>query len=302
VFWVKGLSLIDLQDELVNCNHCGTTGAEHLFRAKGYDLVRCTGCGLAYISNPPTMEELKVLYSAGAAYHAALCDPTSTTFAVQDRIAVRHLAETMRGVKGGRLLDVGCSIGQFAARAKAAGFAATGLEMNASSADFARGHYRLEVAEGTIHDAPQPDGSLDVLTMFDVIEHVPDPLGDLRKACDLLAPGGTIVLSTPNIDGLFPRLSLPLAKKLDYWPHPEPPYHLYQFSARTLGAMLAKAGFAVAETRHFAIDLAYTFGQPKTLLTMPKRLAYAGLFAPMAALGPMIGQGDWIYVTARKVA
>ena len=285
----------------MTCNHCTLAGAEHLFRAKGYDLVRCTGCGLAYIANPPTMEELKVLYSPGASYHAALCDPASATFATQDRIAARHLAETLRVVKRGRLLDVGCSIGQFAALAKAAGFAATGLEMNEASAVFARAHYGLEVAEGTIHDAPQEAGSLDVLTMFDVIEHVPDPLGDLRKAWELLAPGGTIVLSTPNIDGLFPRLSLPLAKKLDYWPHPEPPYHLYQFSAKTLGAMLEKAGFGRCEMRHFAIDLAYTFGQMQTLLKMPKRLAYAGLFAPLAALGPMIGQGDWIYVTARKM-
>ncbi len=243
-----------------------------------------------------------MLYSAGASYHAALCDPASTTFAVQDRIAVRHLKETQRGVTGGRLLDVGCSIGQFAARAKAAGFAASGLEMNEASAAFARAHYGLEVAEGTIQDAPQDAGSLDVLTMFDVIEHVPDPLGDLRAAYELLAPGGHIVLSTPNIDGLFPRMSLPLAKKLDYWPHPEPPYHLYQFSAKTLSAMLEKAGFAVRATRHFAIDLAYTFGQPKTLLKMPKRLAYAGLFAPLAAVGPWLGQGDWIYMTARKAS
>ena len=119
----------------MSCNHCGTTDAAHLFRAKGYDLVRCSGCGLAYIANPPTMDELKVLYSAGASYHAALCDPASETFATQDRIAVRHLAETRRGAKGGRLLDVGCSIGQFAARARDAGFAATGLEMNEASAD-----------------------------------------------------------------------------------------------------------------------------------------------------------------------
>ncbi|MDF8333982.1 class I SAM-dependent methyltransferase [Novosphingobium cyanobacteriorum] len=292
--------MIDNRETLVSCNCCASTGADHLFRAKGYDLVRCTGCGLAYIANPPTMEELKVLYSAGASYHAALCDPSSETFATQDRIAVRHLAETRRSVKSGRLLDVGCSIGQFAARAKATGFAATGLEMNEASAAFARSHFGIEVAEGTIHDAPQEAGTLDVLTMFDVIEHVPDPLGDLRKAWDLLAPGGHIVLSTPNIDGLFPRASLPLAKKLDYWPHPEPPYHLYQFSAKTLETMLEKAGFAVTSTRHFAIDLAYTFGQMQTLLKMPKRLAYAGLFAPLAAMGPWLGQGDWIYMTARK--
>lgn len=294
--------LIDRQDSIVSCNQCASTGAKFLFRAEGFDLVRCATCGLAYIANPPGEEELKAFYSAASSYHAPLCDPKSTEFAIQDRIARRHLAETRRSVKSGRLLDVGCSIGQFAALARDAGFVVSGLEMNDITAAFARSHFGLEVTEGTIHDAPLAAGSLDVLTMFDVIEHVPDPLGDLRKAWDLLAPGGRLVLSTPNIDGLFPRASLPLAGTLGYWPHPEPPYHLYQFSAKTLGAMVEKAGFTVTSTRHFAIDLAYTFGQAKTLLKMPKRLAYAALFAPMAAIGPWLRQGDWIYQTARKPA
>ncbi len=172
--------------------------------------------------------------------------------------------------------------------------------MNEASVEFARAHYRADVVCGTIHDAPQVAGSIDVLTMFDVIEHVPDPLGDLRKASDLVAPGGLLVVSTPNIDGLFPRISLRFAKTLDYWPHPEPPYHLYQFSVITLAAMLQKAGFELIETRHYAIDLAYTFGQPTSLLRSPKRLFYAALFAPLAVCGPLLGQGDWIYMTARK--
>ena len=288
----------------MTCNQCTGSISKHLFRAKGYDLVRCAGCGLAYIANPPSMDELKLLYSAAASYHASLCDPASATFAGQHRIAERHLRETRRGAGAGagRLLDVGCSIGQFLDLARTAGFSVSGLEMNQSSAEFARGHYGVEVAEGTIHDWPAAAGSLDILTMFDVIEHVPDPLGDLCKAFDLVVPGGTVVLSTPNIDGLFPRLSLPLAKRLDYWPHPEPPYHLFQFSAHTLAAMVRKAGFEVIEIRHFAIDLAYTFGQSATLLRSPKRLAYAALFAPLAAAGPWLGQGDWIYLTARKPA
>ncbi len=287
-------------DDAVTCNHCGSTRSAKLFETKGYALVRCRACGLAYIDNPPAIDELKELYSAAASYHVALCDPASAAFAEQDRIAARHLRETRRAARSGRLLDVGCSIGQFLARARAAGFAATGLEMNRTSAEFARAHYGLDVAEGTIHGAPLPPESLEVLTMFDVIEHVPDPLGDLRKAFELLVPGGMAVLSTPNIDGLFPRLSLPLAGRLGYWPHPEPPYHLFQFSVKTLAAMLEKAGFEVTGTRHYAIALAYTFGQAATLLRSPKRLAYAGVFAPLAAIGPWLGQGDWIYMAARK--
>lgn len=284
----------------VNCNHCGEARNDPLFCAKGYELVRCGGCGLAYIANPPTMAELERLYSAAAAYHLTLCDPASAAFAQQDRIARRHLDVVQRSAGKGRLLDVGCSTGQFLHRASAAGFAASGLELNESSVDFARSHYGENVVRGTIHDAPQMAGSVDVLTMFDVIEHVPDPSDDLRRAFALVAPGGLAVLSTPNIDGLFPRLSLPLANRLGYWPHPEPPYHLYQFSTGTLVAMMEKVGFVTTEVRHYAIDISYTFGQLGTLIRSPKRLLYACLFAPLAAAGPWIGQGDWIYVTARK--
>lgn len=288
---------METRGDSVTCNLCGMSDSETLFVTKGYRLVRCAGCGLAYIANPPTTEELERLYSASASYHATLCDPHSAAFAQQDRIAGQHLQVVRNSASRGRLLDVGCSTGQFLDRASRAGFSASGMELNAASAEFARSHYGAEVARGTIHDAA---GSFDVLTMFDVIEHVPDPLGDLRRAFELVAPGGLIVLSTPNIDGLFPRLSLRVAKALDYWPHPEPPYHLYQFSVATLGATLGKAGFATTDVRHQAIDLAYTFGQTATLLRSPKRLGYAALFAPLAAVGPLLGQGDWIYVTARK--
>ncbi len=288
---------MDTHGNSVTCNLCGMSDSETLFVTKGYRLVRCAGCGLAYIANPPTVAELERLYSASASYHTDLCDPGSATFAQQDRIAQQHLKVVRRSASVGRLLDVGCSTGQFLDRATHAGFSASGMELNAASAEFAQAHYGAQVTRGTIHDAAGP---VDVLTMFDVIEHVPDPLGDLRRAFELIAPGGLIVLSTPNIDGLFPRMSLRLAKALDYWPHPEPPYHLYQFSVATLGAMLTKARFETTDVRHQAIDLAYTFGQPAALLRMPKRLAYAGVFAPLAAIGPLIGQGDWIYVTARK--
>ena len=65
--------------------------------------------------------------------------------------------------------------------------------------------------------------------------------------------------------------------------------------------MLAKTGFKVEGERQINIDLAYSFGTLATLAKMPKRLAYAALFAPIAKLGPWIGQGDWFYLAARKV-
>jgi len=282
------------------CNHCGAGEARPLFTTKGYHLVECTGCGLAYIANPPSAEELTQIYSNSADYHVDLQTPGSKLWQRMDAIADNHLSFVHSIASSGRVLDVGCSTGQFLAKARGAGFEVAGAEFSEASANFASKHFALQVEQGSIHTSSQPAASFDMVTMFDVIEHVPDPASDMTKAFDLLKPGGWFVLSTPNIDGLFPRLSYKLAHKLDYWPHPEPPHHLYQFSIRTLSAMLAKAGFAPGPVRHSNIDLAYTFGVPATLARMPKRLAYALAFAPLVKLAPLIGQGDWFYLAARK--
>ena len=284
------------------CNLCGETTSRPIFSVKGYDLVECTGCGLAYIANQPDDAELARIYSGGEGYHAALKDPASPQWAAIRRTAAAHMKFMRKVPGGGRLVDVGCSTGQFLNMARQAGYAVSGIEFSADSRSFAQDHFSLAVESGSINDTALAPASLDLVTMFDVIEHVRDPLADMAAAYRLLKPGGWFVLSTPNIDGLFPRLSRPLANKLDYWPHPEPPYHLYQYSVRTLATSLEKAGFRPGPVAHRRIPLDYTFGTPATLLRSPKRAAYAAAFAPAALLGPWIGQGDWFYLAAQKPA
>ena len=284
------------------CNHCHDTGHRELFVHRGYRLVLCATCGLAYIANPPDAAGLASLYSAdgGGSYHTQLRDPANPEVARMARIAARHLSFVREVSTSGALLDVGCSTGAFLTEAKQAGFAASGIEYALESAAFAGETTGCRVEHGTLADSTTASGSLDVLTAFDVIEHVPDPAGELARMYDLVRPGGWLVLSTPNIDGLFPRLSYPLANRLGHWPHAEPPHHLYQFSVRTLSAMLVTAGFVPGPVRHCNIELSYSFGTLPGLLRMPLRLAYAAVFAPVAKLGPLVGLGDWFYIAARK--
>lgn len=284
------------------CNLCGETASTPVFSIKGYDLVECSCCKLAYILNQPGDAELTRIYSGSDGYHAALKDPASPQWAAIRRTAAAHMAFMSRVPGSGRLIDVGCSTGQFLNLARASGYAVSGIEFSDDSRLFAANHFGLTIEPGSIHDTAQEPGSLDVVTMFDVIEHVRDPIADMRAAHALLRPGGWFALSTPNIDGLFPRLSRPLAHRLDYWPHPEPPYHLYQYSVRTLGASLEKAGFMIGPIQHRRIPLDYTFGNLAALSKSPKRAAYAALFGPSALLGPWIGQGDWFYMAAQKPA
>src|SRR5690349_22293158 len=135
----------------------------------------------------------------------------------------------MRHQRSGRLLDVGCSAGFFLKVARDRGFDVHGLEIPADTAALARERYDVDVQVGTLDDAHFEPGSFDVVTMWDVIEHVRDPVGAMSTVARLLKPGGIAALMTPNVEGLFPRLSYRVADRVGFWPHPEPPAHLFQF-------------------------------------------------------------------------
>lgn len=286
------------------CNLCGGRDHRFLFRKFGYDLLKCGHCELVFVGNPPPPAEVAAFYSADADYHGELLDPADPAFARMAGIARQHLRMLKRSTgnaQGLRLLDIGCSSGLFLNEAREAGFEAEGAELLPDTAAFARGHFGLEVHTGDWRDADYAEGGFDVVTLFDVIEHLPDPLAELKAIRRLLKPGGLLLQSTPNIDGLFPQLSYRLAGLLDYWPHPEPPHHLYQFSERTLAQMTERAGYEIARADQTRIRFGYNFGTPASWKVSPKLFAYALLFAPSALIGPWVGMGDWLYLVARKL-
>jgi SAM-dependent methyltransferase len=282
---------------------CGGLDHRLLFRKRGYDLMRCKSCGLAFVGNPPCLDDIQGLYSARTNYHGGLLDLAAPAFAGVQKIARQHLRMLRRSVRSPhkhQLLDIGCSSGLFLDEARLAGFEVYGAELSPDTAAFARNHFGLEVCAGDWRQAGFADATFDVVTLFDVVEHLPDPLGELAAIRRLLRPGGLLLQSTPNIDGLFPRLSYALANRLDYWPHPEPPYHLYQFSDRTLAELTERAGYEVVRIDQTRIQLGYSFGTPASWTASPKLLAYAALFAPAAVVGPWLGMGDWLYLAARR--
>lgn len=239
----------------VNCNLCGhddwrirfpaTVTNPHqmdvsAFRctSPGYghhpQIVQCFHCGYVYANPRWSDDDLMRAYTA-------VEDNTYVTERQGRELTFkRHLQamEKIIGPANGRsLLDVGAYIGVFVEVAAAAGWQATGVEPSSWAAEEARRH-GLQVIAGT-QNAPELDGqTFDVITMWDVIEHVSDPSAEMAKAYQLLKPGGWLVAHTMDIDSLTAKLMG------NRWPWLMD-MHLHYFSQKSIAKMLQKNGFEV---------------------------------------------------------
>jgi SAM-dependent methyltransferase len=281
------------------CAICGNRETAHVFTKEGFELGRCSACGLVFVTNPPTADDLRRFYSFNNGYHAKYAAAEADT-RFETAMARKHLGDLSRYKATGRLLDVGCSAGIFLQEARNAGWEVFGVERSEDTAELARRRHGLNVTTGALTPDVFPRGYFDVVTMWDVVEHLEDPISVLAIIKQILTDDGILLMETPNIDGLFPRLSYKVAASIDYWPHPEPPGHLFQFSKKTIRRLLEVAGLRAVGMDDRCIPLSYSFGQPGDLFHSPKRLAYALAFAPFAAVGPLLGQGDSLVVAAVK--
>jgi SAM-dependent methyltransferase len=223
------------------CPICAVDDARTLARVRDlnlltpgrFRLVRCRRCGLVYLNPRPGADEV------GAYYTRDYWVPAAGGEDERDLGAGfrRAVSRIVREYPGGKVLDVGCGAGRQASAMQRRGLVVSGVDPYQSACAAAREQHGIEALCTTLQEAPFPDESFDALTFFDVLEHVHDPLGDLRKALALLRPGGTVVVKAPNIEALQARL-------LGKWWYLEVPRHLTHFSPATLRRALEVAGFA----------------------------------------------------------
>jgi SAM-dependent methyltransferase len=233
--------------ESAACNLCGGThhslvwnGEDWAYGFPGqFTLVRCEACGLAFLNPRPTRDEIGSFYPADYEPHRRASRALRSKFSnqlQQWRFRPRVRVVT-RYVTQGRLLDVGCGDGGFLREmGRRPGWDVQGVEVNAEVARLAREQLGVDVVAGRLEDARFEDGCFDVVTMWDVLEHVHDPLATLDEVHRVLAPGGCFICSTPNADSIDARLFGRFWIGLDF------PRHLYVFSPSTLLALLRKSG------------------------------------------------------------
>jgi 2-polyprenyl-3-methyl-5-hydroxy-6-metoxy-1,4-benzoquinol methylase len=245
---------------LQSCDLCGSASreAKELFIKYGLPVVRCPRCGLLYVNPRLRQDLLWQRYSNDYFLNEYL--PVHGTY---DELANYHahagyLNEISLYVPArGRLFDVGCATGLFLAAARLDNWDVMGNELNSFAADYALQNFNIQVLAGNFETLDLPKGSFDAVTMWETIEHVESPRRVLRKAAELVHPGGVLALSTPNAASLSFRFLQ------DRWWIMAPREHLFYFTPKTITDLLNQTGFEVKKL--YTVEFDFQFFR-KTLL------------------------------------
>jgi SAM-dependent methyltransferase len=211
------------------CPLCGGSSRRPFAATEEAALARCAACGMVYLESaaPETGSYDPEYYvSYGRRWKLKVA---------RDRWRTR-LLERFRAP--GRLLDMGCALGYFVAAARQRGWEAYGMDVAHTAAAGTAAH-GLPAVVGLLDRPPFAEATFDAITLWHVIEHVPEPRPFVAAARRLLRPGGLLVVDTPNVAHLKPTLAG------SRWRHIHP-HHVCYFSTETLTRLLREEGFRVA--------------------------------------------------------
>jgi 2-polyprenyl-3-methyl-5-hydroxy-6-metoxy-1,4-benzoquinol methylase len=237
--------------ETVPCNLCGADDTAPMMEIKGFHIVRCRKCGLLYVNPRYREETLREIYTEDYYDHDGISNGREF-YGYDDylrdeeniRITFAKRLRTIGSLANkGKLLDVGCATGFFLDLARGDGWEVVGTEVAQFGARYARERFGLDIRLGTLAGLRFDSQAFDVVTMWDVIEHVLDPMAELREVHRILRQGGLLSIITPDAGSLLARL---LGQRWEEFRRVRE--HVYFFSKQTLGKMLHKAGFEILRT------------------------------------------------------
>ena len=224
-----------------------------------YQIATCVQCGSGVTVPLPTNYELQELYSSGIYKNQGgkgikIID---IFLKLLHKMRLNEIKKVIK--KTGKLLDIGCGKGRFLLNAKKAGWEIEGQEFSSSQAKISSKKLGVKIWNGELKNLPLKKESYKVITLWHVLEHVPDPKAYISIIKELLEPNGILVIEVPNYDSWQARIGKTKWFQLDV------PRHLWQFTSNGLLELLSKNGFKIVETHTLSIELG-PFGMLQTLL------------------------------------
>lgn len=223
-----------MSERRTECPVCGMTPKPLLGATK--DAWICARCEHSFIARLPTDEELAAVYGIyGYDSEVGRYSPPFLDAIIGD--LVQSFAPFRQT---NNLLDVGFGAGGVLKIAKAEGWNPHGVELSSAAIAYARERDLGTLYEGDFLTLPLPVGTFDVVVMSELVEHLRDPMPFLRRAREVLRPGGLLYMTTPHGRGVSGR-----ALRAD-WSVLRPPEHLQLFSIDSMRRSLRDAGFQKA--------------------------------------------------------
>jgi SAM-dependent methyltransferase len=300
------------------CPICGEAAAQEWLRApdrfhgrrQKYSLVRCPACSLIWLSHPPKPAEMHLHYTD--AYHKLISAAGKNS---PERWRDRKATLTQYK-QSGALLDLGCSSGSFLESLPRDCWKLYGLENSAEAARTAEARSGAQVLVGDILDAHFPRESFDVITCFDVLEHLYEPREVIVRVSEWLKPGGIFYLLVPNVNSAEARVFG------SYWHGLELPRHLFHYSLASLKFLAKSAGLrevsletrrnpAVGTSLRYVWDnvfgavgirrtpVAYQ-GEASLPWKAARKLVRMTVLRALLVMAPLVGEGEAIHAIFRK--
>lgn len=254
-----------------------------------FTFVKCKHCGLIYQSPRPTQDEISSYYpDRYDSYEISNLTKTKSWLAQKaydyGQNKRSHLITHYKA--SGRLLDVGCATGTFLThmRRHLENWQLNGVEISPHASEIARTQFNLDVFTGTLEEAHFTDQYFDVITLWEVLEHLYNPIETLIEVHRILKKDGIIVLRIPN------GSSLDACLFKQYWEGLDPPRHLFVFTPTTMKGVLKEAGFKALNWNTssgsylaFLLSLKFWLNDQSISISMKKRLLKA-LSHPIARI------------------
>ena len=280
-----------------SCPICGNRSKlKYLWKTS---IVRCSNCSFAFADELPTLGELESIYSSEyfhgeVSYANYLADKIGLQRHFQQRISTLGKYSS-----GGKLFEAGCAFGFFLDLARQY-WEVSGIDISDAATDYAKNVLNLCVERGDLESHPPEPNTYDVVTLWDTIEHLYDPVTAVRTSVKALRPNGILALTTGDIDALLPRLQRQSWRLVI-------PVHLYYFSRKSISYLLNDYGLEIV---HFSYASYYRSLRQMLLALTWKKNDVRWRVSLRDAIGRLPGMGvqiplnlyDIMFVVARKRA
>jgi ubiquinone/menaquinone biosynthesis C-methylase UbiE len=307
-----------MKKSYVPCNLCGSSESKFLFDAKdrahgikgSFTYVQCKDCGLVYMNPQISLEDVKAFYPADYSPHKSHLGKTAKPIkTLKARLIRSYLPKSLLQKLNGNscVLDVGCGSGKFLGEIKNIfGCKVYGVDISEEATKTAKNDYSVEVFTGVVTAAPFPPDYFDVITAWQYLEHVHNPMESLQMFYRLLKPDGLCAISTPNFDSFNAKIFK------DRWFGLECPRHLCIYTPETIDKLLQKTGFSVTginydkSSKNLINSLQYYFYENNYSVEhrdkVKKSLMIKAVLSPLSRIFALLKRSDNMIVLAKKVS